>query len=87
MNCKSKYIYEIYFYLEKDEDGKVKTARSTETVIIEPLEAIEGTTAEGKQLNALTTYPIIPYVWEPVPNSMRGISEVEQLLKNYKPLS
>lgn len=72
----------VLFYLEKDEDGKVRTARSTETVIIEPLEAIEGKTDSGKELKALTTYPIIPYVWEVVPNSMRGISEVEQLIPN-----
>lgn len=71
----------VIFYLEKSEDGKVRTARSTESVVIEPLEAIEGE-KDGKKLKALEIYPIINYVWEPVPYSARGISEVEQLIAN-----
>lgn len=72
----------VLFYLEKDENGNVRTARATKTVVIEPLEAIRGENAEGKPLKGLTIYPIIPYVWEVVPNSARGISEVEQLIPN-----
>ena len=72
----------VLFYLEKDKDGNVRTARSTKGVVIEPLEAIQGESGDGKKLKALTIYPIVPYIWEPVPNSARGVSEVAQLIPN-----
>ena len=65
-------------------NGAVYAGRATESVIIEPVEIIQGTlpgTGELK-MKALSVYPVIPYVWENVPNSARGIGEVEQLIPN-----
>ena len=73
----------VLFYMEK-RDGAVYAGRATESVIIEPVEIIQGTlpgTGELK-MKALSVYPVIPYVWENVPNSARGIGEVEQLIPN-----
>lgn len=91
-NDTTKQIYNKYevedkvgvlLYMEK-RDGKVYAGRSTESVIIEPVEIIQGTRAGMKQvkMKAMSAYPIIPYVWENVPNSARGIGEVEQLIPN-----
>ena len=73
----------VLFYMEK-RDGAVYAGRATESVIIEPVEIMQGTlpgTGELK-MKALSVYPVIPYVWENVPNSARGIGEVEQLIPN-----
>ena len=91
-NDTTKQIYNKYevedkvgvlLYMEK-RDGKVYAGRSTESVIIEPVEIIQGTRAgmEQVKMKAMSVYPIIPYVWENVPNSARGIGEVEQLIPN-----
>ena len=77
----------VLFYLEK-RDGKIYAGRSTESVVIEPVEIIQGEYgtieegAEAVKMRALSVYPIIPYVWENVPNSARGVGEVEQLIPN-----
>ena len=70
----------VLFYMEK-KDGVVRVGRATKTAIIEPVEPIQSV-KDGKPLKSLTVYPIIPYVWEQVPNSARGIGEVEQLIPN-----
>lgn len=73
----------VLFYLEK-RDGKVYAGRSTESVVIEPVEIIQGERGgfETVAMKALSVYPIIPYVWENVPNTARGVGEVEQLIPN-----
>lgn len=70
----------VLFYMEK-KDGIVRVGRATKTVIIEKVEPIQSV-KDGKPLKSLSVYPIIPYVWESVPNSARGIGEVEQLIPN-----
>ena len=72
----------VLLYMEKDENGIVRTGRSTEAVIIEPLEAKVNQDGVGTIKGELTVYPIINYVWEAVPNSARGVGEVEMLIPN-----
>lgn len=72
----------VLLYMEKDENGIVKSGRSTEAVIIEPLEAKVNQSGVGEIMGELTVYPIINYVWEAVPNSARGVGEVEMLIPN-----
>lgn len=72
----------VLLYMEKDEKGIVKSGRSTEAVIIEPLEAKVNQSGVGEIMGELTVYPIINYVWEAVPNSARGVGEVEMLIPN-----
>lgn len=72
----------VLLYMEKDEDGIVRTGRSTNNVIVEPLDKKVNVNGKGEVKAKLTTYPIIPYVWELVPNSARGVGEVEQLIPN-----
>jgi hypothetical protein len=75
----------VLFYLEK-KGGKVHAGRATESVVIEPVEIIQGEKGgfneETVAMKALSVYPIIPYVWENVPNTARGVGEVEQLIPN-----
>ncbi len=65
-------------------DGEVYVARATRNLVYEPLRRVvavrakDGTPA-GK---ALELYPIVSMVWEEVPNSARGVSEVKQLIPN-----
>lgn len=62
-------------YMEK-KDGVVHIARSTAQCIYEPLHPLSGT------LTSLRSYPIASMIWEPVPFSARGTSEVAQLIPN-----
>ncbi len=70
----------VLFYMEK-KDGIVHSGRATKDVVIEKVEPIKAT-QDGRELRGLTVYPVIPYVWENVPNSARGVGEVEQLIPN-----
>ena len=70
----------VLFYMTK-KNGVVHAGRATKMVIIEPVESIESHKGE-EVISGLSVYPLIPYVWEPVPNSARGVSEVEQLIPN-----
>ena len=72
----------VLLYLTKNEDGIVETGRSTETVIVEPLEAKVNQSGVGEIKGQLTVYPVINYVWEALPNTARGIGEVEVLIPN-----
>ena len=72
----------VLLYMEKDENGVVKTGRATETCVIEPLDMKIRKNGNEEIIGKLEVYPIIPYVWESVPNSARGIGEVEQLIPN-----
>ena len=62
-------------------DGIVHFAKTTKSCIYKPLEALE-VTRNGVRVGGLTTYPIVPYYWEPQPNSARGLGEVEMLIPN-----
>ena len=67
-------------YLEK-KDGIVNVARSTRGCVYEPLRPI-AVTRGGEQVGGLTLYPIVSMIWEKLPNSARGNSEVRQLMPN-----
>lgn len=68
-------------YMEK-KDGIVYIAKSTQSVEYEPLHPIQQEKQGGYYGNGLTMYPIVPMIWEEVPNSARGISEVSELVPN-----
>lgn len=70
----------VLFYMEK-ENGVVRVGRATQLAVIEPVAEIKGDKPDV-EMKGLSVYPLIPYVWEPVPNSARGVSEVEQLIPN-----
>lgn len=72
----------VLLYMEKDQEGIVKTGRATEACVIEPLDPKVRRNGNDEVLGRLEVYPIIPYVWEATPNSARGIGEVEQLIPN-----
>ena len=69
-------------YMEKDENGIVNVARSTKCCVYEPLHPISGSDSDGNPHGGLKSYPIVNMIWEKVPNSARGISEVKQLIPN-----
>ena len=62
-------------------DGIVNFAKATKTCIYKPLEALT-VNRGGRAIGGLTTYPIVPYIWEVQPNSARGLGEVEMLIPN-----
>lgn len=68
-------------YLTKDENGIVNVAKATQGCIYEPLHAL-AVTRGGETIGGLNSYPIVPMIWEPKPNSMRGLGEVEMLIPN-----
>lgn len=72
----------VLLYMTRNDDGIVETGRSTESVIIEPLEAKVNQNGVGQILGRLTVYPVINYVWESLPNTARGVGEVEMLIPN-----
>lgn len=72
----------VLLYMQRNEDGVVETGRSTESVIIEPLEAKVNQNGVGEIKGNLTVYPVINYVWESLPNTTRGVGEVEMLIPN-----
>lgn len=72
----------VLLYMTRNDDGVVETGRSTESVIIEPLEAKINQNGVGEIKGNLTVYPVINYVWEALPNTARGVGEVEMLIPN-----
>jgi len=70
-------------YMEKDtETGIVSVARCTQQVMYEKLHPIKQTQG-GEYIDVgLMMYPVVPMVWEELPNNARGMSEVEQLIPN-----
>lgn len=68
-------------YMEK-KDGIVHIARSTKNLVYEELHPIRQRKAGDYTGQGLTKYPIVSMIWEEVPNSARGTSEVEQLIPN-----
>lgn len=72
----------VLLYMTRNENGVVETGRSTESVVIEPLEAKVNQNGVGEIKGNLTVYPVINYVWEALPNTARGVGEVEMLIPN-----
>lgn len=72
----------VLLYMTRNDDGVIETGRSTESVIIEPLEAKVNQNGVGEIKGNLTVYPVINYVWESLPNTARGVGEVEMLIPN-----
>lgn len=72
----------VLLYMTRNENGVVETGRSTEAVVIEPLEAKVNQNGVGEIKGNLTVYPVINYVWEALPNTARGVGEVEMLIPN-----
>lgn len=68
-------------YMEK-KNGIVHIARATKNVIYEELHPIAQTKNNEPIGTGLTMYPIVPMIWEEVPNTARGSSEVEHLIPN-----
>lgn len=70
-------------YMEKDKKtGIISVARVTPSVMYEKLHPIQNI-RNGEYLESgLTMYPIVPMIWEELPNNARGMSEVEQLIPN-----
>lgn len=66
----------------KKKNGIVHIARATKNVIYEELHPIAQTKNNEPIGTGLTMYPIVPMIWEEVPNSARGSSEVEHLIPN-----
>lgn len=70
-------------YMEKDKKtGIVWIGRCTKDVMYEKMHPIQQKKAGEYMGLGLTKYPIVPMVWEEMPNSARGMSEVEQLIPN-----
>lgn len=69
--------------MSKNADGYVEIARSTKSVVYEPVHVVRGTNNEGEYTGTgLRSYPIVPFIWKKRPNSARGVSEVAQLIPN-----
>ena len=78
---KSKVL--CLLYMEKDpKTGIVSACRCTKTFMIEKLKPVQQTKGGDYYGNGLTMYPLVQMVWEDVPNTARGVSEVEQLVPN-----
>ena len=70
-------------YMEKDKKtGVVSVGRCTKAVMYEKLHPVQQTKRGELFGNGLTMYPIVPMIWEEIPNDARGMSEVEQLIPN-----
>ena len=70
-------------YMEKDKKtGIVWLGRCTKDVMYEQMHPIQQKKGGEYKGIGLTKYPIVPMVWEEMPNSARGMSEVEQLIPN-----
>lgn len=70
-------------YMEKDKKtGIVWLGRCTKDVMYEQMHPIQQKKNGEYAGLGLTRYPIVPMVWEELPNSARGMSEVEPLLEN-----
>lgn len=70
-------------YMEKNKKtGIVWLGRCTKNVMYERFHPIQQKKGGEYMGVGLTKYPIVPMVWEEMPNSARGMSEVEQLIPN-----
>ena len=70
-------------YMERDKKtGIVNIGRCTKDVMYEKMHPIQQTKGGEPFGVGLTRYPIVPMIWEEMPNDARGMSEVEQLIPN-----
>ena len=70
-------------YMEKDRTtGIVSVCRCTKDFMIEKLKPVQQSKGGEYYGNGLMMYPIVQMAWEDVPNTARGVSEVEQLIPN-----
>lgn len=70
-------------YMEKDrKTGIVSVGRATQSVMYEKLHPIQQMKGGEYLDTGLHMYPIVPMIWEEMPNSARGMGEVEQLVHN-----
>ena len=70
-------------YLAKDSEGIVHIARSTKTCVYQQDTRLQATDYEGNYVGVgLKSYPIVSFIWERIPNSARGQSEVRTLIPN-----
>lgn len=70
-------------YMEKDKKtGIVWIGRCTHDVMYEKMHPIQQKKAGEYFGIGLTKYPIVPMIWEEMPNTARGMGEVEQLIPN-----
>lgn len=63
-------------------DGVIYVLKSTKNVVYEPEHALSATNYDGEVVKSMTLYPLVKYSWEDLPNSARGVSDVEQLIPN-----
>ena len=70
-------------YMEKDQKtGFISVAKCTQTVMYEKLHPVRQMQG-GQYIDVgLKMYPIVPMIWEEMPNDARGMSEVEQWIPN-----
>lgn len=68
-------------YFSKDENGYITTGRAVKECVYEPIHSL---TVErgGEVVSGARLYPIVSLIWEKMPNSARGNSEVRQLMPN-----
>lgn len=69
-------------YMEKNKEGIVCVARATREVMYENYRPVQQRLKGEYSKAGLTSYPIVSMVWDEVPNSARGIAEVEELIPN-----
>lgn len=70
-------------YMEKDpKTGVVSVCRCTKDFMLEDLRPVQQTKGGEYYGEGLSMYPVVPMIWEDVPNTARGVSEVEQLIPN-----
>lgn len=70
-------------YMEKDkETGVVHACRCTKDIMFQKLKPVAQVKDSDYYGEGLTMYPIVQMVWEDVPNTARGVSEVEHLIPN-----
>lgn len=74
---------ESILYMAKDENGVVCVGRSTKTCVYQPIQPLRSKDAQENPIGlGLLSYPIVPFIWERMPNSARGNSEVRALIPN-----
>lgn len=72
----------LLLYFERGEDGYIYTCKATEYIEVEKKRALVSKNSDNQVVGGLKMYPIVSMVWEEMPNSARGNSEVEQLIAN-----
>ena len=62
-------------------NGVVNFAKATKACIYVPLHPLD-VKQNGQTIGGMTSYPLVSMIWEPKPNSARGLGEVEMLIPN-----